>query len=122
MNHGQSNPEFWRLMDELIATGGIVIDRPKHSRHPRHAEIVYPLDYGYIAGTRSPDGEGIDLWLGSEPGRALRAAIVTVDAEKRDSEIKLLIGCTDAETEVIYGFYNQYPSMKGLLIRREEEA
>lgn len=122
MNPVRPNPEFWQLMDALVASGGLVLDRPRHSRHPRNKEIVYPLDYGYVAGTRAPDGEDIDLWLGSEPSRALRGAIVTVDAEKRDAEIKLLIGCTDAEIETIYRFYNDYPNLKGLLIRREEGA
>ena len=37
---------------------------------------------------------------------------------KRDSEIKLLIGCTKEETERIYAFHNETEYMKGLLIQR----
>ena len=115
-----ANPEFWRAMEALIAGSEIVIDRPRGSRHPRHPDIVYPLDYGYLANTTSPDGEGIDVWLGSGENRALRAALLSVDLEKRDSEIKLLLGLTDSETAEIYAFYNDYPNMKALLITREE--
>lgn len=117
-----ANPEFWRAMEELISASEIVIDRPRGSRHPRHADIVYPLDYGYLSNTTSTDGEGIDVWLGSGEDRALRAALLSVDLEKRDSEIKLLLGLSDAETEAIYAFYNEYPGMKALLIRREADT
>ena len=65
MNPMKGNPEFWKLLDQLIEGGEIVVDRPKGSRHPEHRDIVYPLDYGYITGTLAPDGEGVDLWLGS---------------------------------------------------------
>ena len=121
MSPMEIRPEFWRLLDALIEGGEIVIDRPKGSRHPEHREIVYPLDYGYIAGTRAPDGEDVDLWLGSEPEKGLRALVVTVDAQKRDVEIKLLIGCTRAEAACIDLFYNAYAGMKGLLLWREDE-
>ena len=121
MNHMEKNPEFWKLLDKLIEGGEIVIDRPKGARHPEHPDIVYPLDYGYIAGTRAPDGEDVDLWLGSQPERGLKALVVTVDACKRDTEIKLLIGCTRDEAARIYAFYNDYESMKGLLLWRKDE-
>lgn len=111
--------DFWRMLDALIAEGKIMIDRPKGSRHPRYPHVVYPLDYGYLAGTSSMDGGGIDLWLGSESAKGLDAIIVTVDMLKRDSEIKLLIGLTEDEKQKAIAFHNnQY--MKGLFIRREE--
>ena len=116
-----SNPEFWTLLEELVASSKIVIDRPRGSRHPRHPEIIYPLDYGYLADTSSPDGDGIDVWLGSGEDRTLRAVLLSVDLEKRDSEIKLLLGLSEEETEAIYAFYNEYPGMKALLIHREAD-
>ena len=116
-----ANPEFWTTLEELIASSEIVIDRPRGSRHPRHPEIIYPLDYGYLADTTSPDGDGIDVWLGSGEDRTLRAALLSVDLEKRDSEIKLLLGLSDQEIKAIHAFYNDYPSMKALLIEREED-
>ena len=116
-----SIPEFWKTLDELIASSEIVIDRPKSSRHPRFPEIIYPLDYGYLDGTSSMDGEGIDLWLGSAADKKLTAIFVTVDAMKRDSEIKLMIGCSEEELGLVDHFFNDYAGMKALLVRREEE-
>ena len=87
---------------------------------PQRVRVVYPLDYGYLKGTSSMDGGGIDLWLGSQPGLPLTGIIVTVDLAKRDSEIKLLLGLNEAEIAQVLAFHNESATMKGLLIRREE--
>ncbi len=108
---------FWSRLDELIKSQKIVIDRPKNSHHPRWPEIVFPLDYGYLEGTSSMDGGGIDLWVGSAPHRDLTAIVVALDIKKKDSEIKLIIGCTDEETGIIERFHNKY-YQSGILIRR----
>ncbi len=110
--------EFWDLLDKLVAEHAMVIDRPRGSRHPRYPDYVYPLDYGYLAGTVSPDGGGIDLWRGSLPGGAPVAVIVSVDYRKKDSEMKILCGCTREEVEIIFRDHNRTPDMKGLLIER----
>lgn len=98
--------DFWDFLEQLIASSEIVVDRPKGSQHPRYPEIIYPLDYGYLAGTASADGDGIDLWLGTLPEKTLIAILILVDLHKRDSEIKLLLGCTPQETQVILNFQN----------------
>ena len=111
---------FWQRLDELLSSKKIVIDRPKGSRHPRFSEIVYQLDYGYLDGTTSADGEGVDVWLGSEPERGLNAVICTVDLDKGDAEMKLMVGCTDDEMQYIEDFYNTWPDMGGYIIKRKE--
>jgi inorganic pyrophosphatase len=108
---------FWQRLDELIASQKTVIDRPKNSRHPRWPEIVFPLDYGYLEGTVAQDGGGIDLWVGSAPHRNLTAIMVTLDTKKKDSEIKLIIGCTEEEIKIIEEFHNRY-YQAGILVRR----
>lgn len=115
-----TNPTFWEALDQLIQTSEIVIDRPKNSRHPRYSEVVYPLDYGYLAGTSAADGDGIDLWLGSLPQKSLDGLLVTIDTLKRDSEIKLLLGCTQEEAQTALAFLNQ-GSMRAKLIHRRSE-
>ena len=114
----EQNHQFWQAIDKLVSSGKIVIDRPKGSAHPRYPEIIYDLDYGYIENTASMDGGGIDLWRGSLPDAECNAIICTVDLLKRDSEIKLLIGCTDEEKQIAYEFHNRSEFMKGILIRR----
>lgn len=112
--------EFWNAIDTLVSEGEIVIDRPKGSTHPKYPKLVYSLDYGYIKNTTSMDGGGIDVWRGSLPEKTVNAIICTVDLMKKDSEIKLLIGCTEEEMEIVYAFHNRMEMMKGILIRREE--
>ena len=50
----------------------------------------------------------------------LVAVICIVDITKRDSEIKVLIGCTREEVEIVYDTHNATDCMKGLLILRNE--
>jgi inorganic pyrophosphatase len=97
---------FWQRLDDLIKTQKMVIDRPKGSAHPRFPNIIFPIDYGYLDGTQSQDGGGIDVWSGSAPHRKLTAIAVTLDTMKKDSEIKLLIGCTEEEIGIIERFHN----------------
>ncbi len=113
------NREFWNLIDCLTAGASVVIDRPRGSSHPRYSHCIYPVDYGYLADTASMDGEGIDLWRGSSGEQTVDAIICTVDLLKRDSEIKLLLGCTEDEKQRILAFHNDSEFMKGILIPRE---
>lgn len=117
MKHTEDS-NFWQSLDELLVQSKIIIDRPKGSVHPRYTQIVYELDYGYLDGTKSLDNEEIDVWLGTNAEQKLDAIVCTVDLVKRDSEIKLLIGCTPAEKLYIKSFYNAWPQMGGLLIER----
>ena len=41
-----------------------------------------------------------------------------VDMMKKDYEIKILIGCTEEEKEMVYQTHNETQFMKGILIRR----
>lgn len=91
---------FWELGDRLVREHPIVIDRPRGSRHPRHPDIVYPLNYGFLHGTSAIDGGGVDCWRGSLAEPVMTGAIVTVDVFKADCEIKWLVGCTPEESEL----------------------
>ena len=111
--------QFWSRLDELIKSSEIVIDRPKGTAHPRYPDMIFPLDYGYLAGTTASDGGGIDLWIGTAKHRKLTAISCTIDMKKKDAEIKLIIGCTDEEIEIIEKCHNQlYQS--GIIVRRED--
>ncbi len=107
-------------MDKLISQSEIIIDRPKDSIHPRYPQIEYLLDYGYLADTKSSDNEGVDVWIGSDSEQRFDAIIYTVDLEKQDTEIKLLVGCTPSEKAYIKSFYNNWPQMGGILIERPQ--
>ncbi len=112
------NNDFWNAIDELVSSSEIVIDRPKGSVHPRFPGFVYPVDYGYLKDTASMDGGGIDIWIGSGE-KTVDAVMCIVDLMKRDSEIKILFGCTEEEKREVYRTHNETQYMKGLMIRRE---
>jgi inorganic pyrophosphatase len=111
---------FWTQLDALIESTEIVIDRPSGSAHPRYPAFVYPLDYGYLQGTKAGDGQEIDVWRGSAAERRLDAIVCTVDLHKRDVEVKLLIGCTENEQAAICQFHNAGNSMAAILLGREQ--
>ena len=114
----EKNTAFWRAIDTLVETAEIIIDRPRGSAHPRFPDFIYPVDYGYLSNTSSMDGGGIDVWIGTDADRRVDAVMCIVDLAKRDSEIKILIGCTEAEKARIYAVHNETEYMKGILIRR----
>jgi inorganic pyrophosphatase len=116
-----NNKEFWRVLDELVNSSEILIDRPKGSRHPRYPDMLYEVDYGYLKNTKSMDGGGIDIWQGTDEQQEIDSIMCIVDLVKKDSEIKILIGCTNKEKEIIYKFHNNSEFMKGIFISRLKE-
>jgi inorganic pyrophosphatase len=112
----ERNEAFWQAIDALVSSSHTVIDRPKGSNHPHFPEIIYPVDYGYLENTTSMDGNGIDVWWGTDPSGMIDAVIVTVDLMKKDSEIKILLSCTPEEKQLILDFNSDH--MKGILIKR----
>ena len=109
--------DFWKALDVLVGNSEIVIDRPKGSAHPKFPDFIYKVDYGYLKDTASMDGSGIDVWVGSGD-KKIDAIMCIVDLMKRDSEIKILVGCTEEEKQEVYKAHNATPYMKGILIRR----
>ncbi|MDE6669615.1 MAG: hypothetical protein K2K26_08025 [Muribaculaceae bacterium] len=111
------NREFWKMLNLIVSNSEIVIDRSKGTNHPKFADFLYKVDYGYLKNTNSMDNEGIDVWVGTGE-KKIDAIMCIVDLLKRDSEIKILIGCTEEEKQLIYQTHNESQWMKGILIRR----
>jgi len=108
---------FWSHLDQLVSEHRLEIDRPKGSPHPRFPDSIYPQDYGYLEGTTSGDGHGIDIWRGTKAPEKVQAIICTVDLLKSDAEIKIIHGCTEEEINQIYSYHCTY-DQQGLLVRR----
>lgn len=47
----------------LGKTVTIKIDRPIGSVHPKHSDMVYPINYGYIPGVIGGDAEELDVYV-----------------------------------------------------------
>lgn len=41
----------------------VTVDRPLGSYHPKHKDLYYPVNYGYIEGIIAPDGEEQDVYI-----------------------------------------------------------
>ena len=108
---------FWAALQELVQDSHLVIDRPKGTAHPRYPDFIYPLDYGYLKGTTSIDGNEVDVWAASADRSMVTGVIASVDLVKRDTELKIIVGCTKAEMETVYRFHNS-GSQKAILIER----
>ena len=117
----RSSASFWDYLEKLVGSSPLIIDRPVGTPHPRYPELVYPLDYGFLEGTVSADGGGIDFWLGASGSRAICGVIMTVDMLKRDTEIKLLLGCTGEEIQTILDFHNS-KNIQAFLVYRPTDA
>lgn len=110
---------MWQAWERAIAEKGITLDRPQFSRHPDHAEIVYPIDYGFVNETPGEDGQELDVFVGKTP-TGLVAYERTVDRRKGDTEIKLLYNCSPQEVYLVHGFLNFAPElMSGTLVMRQ---
>jgi inorganic pyrophosphatase len=110
---------FWQNLESLIEKNGITVERPKNSAHPRYPDYIYPVDYGYINNTRSNDGAEIDVWIGAGDETKVTGLLATMDPEKGDAEIKVLIGCDASEQKAALQSSNR-GSMSAVLIPRKE--
>ena len=111
---------FWQALRRLINECPPIIDRPKGSHHPHYPEMIYPLDYGYLPGTESMDGGGIDVWIGSDKSQTIAGICCTIDLLKKDAEIKILLGCDEKDILAITDFHNDQ-SMRAVFVRCPEE-
>ena len=113
------NNKFWNSLIEMVKSKSITIDRPKNSIHPRYPDYIYPFDYGYFNFTSSSDGDEIDCWIGSLGKETLSGIVVVLDPIKGDSEIKILLGCTDDDMKSILECHER-GDMSGILIKKPE--
>jgi inorganic pyrophosphatase len=108
---------FWEFLDHLVVSSCLVIDRPQGSAHRRYPGFTYPLDYGYLGGTHARDGGGVDVWLGSLEPKSVTGILCCIDLLKRDAELKILLGCSDGDVDLILNL-SKRSSMRSVHIPR----
>ena len=71
----------------------VTIDRPLGSCHPKHPDIYYSVNYGYIEGIIAPDGEEQDAYiLGVDiPLQTFTGEVIAVIHRKDDVEDKWVV-------------------------------
>lgn len=83
------------IMDSKDYIGKIVtvtMDRPMGSTHPKHG-FIYPVNYGYIEGTVSGDGEELDAYVLGEhkPLDTFQGRVIAVIHRLNDNDDKLVV-------------------------------
>ncbi len=71
----------------------VIIDRPLGTYHPKHKDIFYTVNYGYIEGIIAPDGEEQDAYvLGvGEPVSEFTGKVIAVIERLDDVEEKWVV-------------------------------
>lgn len=71
----------------------VIIDRPLGTYHPKHKDIFYAVNYGYVEGIIAPDGEEQDAYiLGiDEPVSEFEGRIIAIIRRLDDVEEKWVV-------------------------------
>lgn len=103
----------------LGKTVTILIDRPVGSVHPKHDDIIYPINYGFIPGVLGGDGEELDVYLlGVDiPLSEFTGKIIGIVHRHNDIEDKLVMApeetsFTAEEISGAAGFRNSFMIVK----------
>lgn len=88
-----STPLFEQLSSPVGRIVTITVDRPLGSCHPKHPDICYPINYGYIEGILAPDGEEQDVYLlgVEEPVAQFTGKVIAVIHRNNDIEEKWVV-------------------------------
>ena len=102
----------------------VIVDRPMGTYHPRHKDIYYCVNYGYIPGIMAPDGEEQDAYiLGvSEPVEEFTGRVIAIIRRFDDAEEKWVVAPENAvftKEEIMekVSFQEQYFRTEILLAR-----
>ena len=103
-----------KASDFIGQTVEVEMDRPLGTRHPKH-NFMYPVNYGYVPGTVSGDGEELDAYvLGVfEPLNNYIGKCIAVIHRINDDDDKLVVvpegkNYTDEEIRVLTEFQERF--------------
>ncbi len=92
----------------------VEMDRPLGSKHPKHG-FIYPVNYGFIPGTVSGDGEELDAYVLGEhkPLASFTGKVVAIIHRTNDNDDKLVVmadgrNYTDDQIRALTEFQEQY--------------
>ena len=104
-------------MDSREYLGKVIsvkIDRTFGSKHPKHG-FIYPVNYGYVPGTVSGDGEELDCYvLGVfEPVEEYKGKCIAIVHRTNDNDDKLVVvpegrEYSDEQIDALTEFQEQY--------------
>lgn len=114
-----------RLPDVSGLIGRVVrgtVDRPMGSRHPRHPDLIYPVNYGYVDGVFALDGAEQDVYLlgVDRPVDTFEGRIIAVYHRLDDIEDKWIVvpeGMALSDGEILRRIDFQERFFDGVLCR-----
>lgn len=97
--------EYKNVIGQIVT---VTMDRPIGSRHPKHPEVVYPINYGYVEGLLGGDGEEQDVYvLGvDEPLATFTGKVIAVVHRFDDDECKWVAANGDYSSSEIASLVN----------------
>nr|MBP3598465.1 inorganic pyrophosphatase [Eubacterium sp.] len=71
----------------------VKVDRPLGSYHPKHKDIYYAINYGYIEGIMAADGEEQDAYIVgvNEPVAEFTGKMIAIIHRENDVEDKWVV-------------------------------
>ncbi|HHX99394.1 TPA: inorganic pyrophosphatase [Candidatus Dojkabacteria bacterium] len=97
----------------------VIVDRPMGSVHPKHPNIKYSVNYGYIEGVKGGDGEEQDVYIlgPDKPLKEWEGKIIAIIHRNNDIEEKWVaapegMDFTDEEIIEQTHFQEQYYDIK----------
>ena len=110
--------KYYGNLKRLMLIGSMVtvkVDRPMGSYHPKHTDLFYPINYGYVEGVIAPDGDEQDAYLlgVDEPVDEFTGRIIAIVHRYDDVEEKWVVAPENInlsleEIKEQIGFQEQY--------------
>jgi inorganic pyrophosphatase len=93
----------------------VIIDRPLGSVHPKHEDMIYPMNYGYIEGIFAMDKQEQDAYIIGvhEPIKEFIGVVIAIVIRNDDIESKWVvapagISYTKSEITEMISFQEKY--------------
>ena len=92
----EKEPDYSEIIGNTVSGR---VDRPLGSSHPRHSEMIYPINYGYIEGIFAGDGAEQDAYIfgASQPLQEFTGKVIAVYHRFNDVEDKWIVSIDDAD-------------------------
>ena len=101
----------------------VKMDRPLGSKHPKHG-FIYPVNYGFIPGTTSGDGEELDAYVLGEhkPLEEFTGVVIAIIHRLDDNDDKLVVmregrNYTDDQIRALTEFQEKF--FKSQILRKD---
>lgn len=92
----QEEPDYSDIIGKMVSGK---IDRPLGSHHPRHPEMIYPVNYGYVDGVFAGDGAEQDVYVfgTNQPLKEFQGKVIAVFHRFDDVEDKWIVSLDGAD-------------------------